>query len=427
MRTTLRHRTHGLPPVFWWIWLSILVNWAGAFARPVLALSVAEGHGGSAAYAGFVIALIGFGGVLGTVAGSLLADRLGRRPTLVLAHCVTAVAMAALGTMSGHWVEVAAFAVGLGSVAARPAMNAALIDLVPARDRQRAFALNYWAVNAGIAVSAVLTAIMVAYGYQLIFLADAGATLVCAMIVLLKVPETRPVTAARTAKPVAAPSIRLDRRFLIFLLATLAVATVYEQSSTTMPIVMVAGGLGAASFGFVQAINGALIVLLQIPLTRWARHRSRTAILLGSALLIGWGFGLNAFAHGFGAYVIFALFWTIGEILQLPTGSAVVADRAPHHLRGRYAGLYTAAWSGAALLGPAGGGWVLDHWGATTVWICCALLGTLAAAGFALTAGGRTKLPHQVNASPVRAGENIDSPQNSTNVGGATTMERIAP
>ncbi|WP_309236004.1 MFS transporter, partial [Amycolatopsis sp. SID8362] len=110
---TSRRRPRNLPPVFWWIWISLLVNWAGAFTRPVLALSLTAGHGYPVSYAGYVIALIGLGGVLGTVAGGVLADRLGRKPTLVLAHVVTAVAMVALGTASGRWqLEVAAFAVG---------------------------------------------------------------------------------------------------------------------------------------------------------------------------------------------------------------------------------------------------------------------------------------------------------------------------
>ncbi|MFJ7219464.1 MDR family MFS transporter [Amycolatopsis sp. NPDC098790] len=414
-----------LPPVFWWIWVSVLVNWAGAFTRPVLALSLTAGHGYSVSYAGFVIALIGLGGLLGTVVGGVLADRLGRRPTLVLAHLVTAVAMLALGTADGRWqIQVAALAVGAGSTAARPAMNAALADVVPPADRPRAFSLNYWAVNVGVAASAALAGLMVTQGYTLVFVADAAATALCALVVLLKVPETRPVLASRAPREARSP-LRIDRRFLFFLLATLAAASVYEQSATTLPIAMVGAGLGAWTYGVVQALNGLLIALLQIPLTRWARRHSRRAILVGSALLIGWGFGLNAVADGLLGYAVVALVWTVGEILQMPTGSAVAADRAPGRSRGRYAALYTGAWSAAALLGPIGGGWLLESGGPASVWLACAVLGALAAAGFAYATGSGTKLPREVGASTARDGEN--SPAPATENGGGQPLERIAP
>ena len=409
----------GLPPVFWWIWVSLLVNWAGAFTRPVLALSLTAGHGYSVSYAGFVIALIGLGGVLGTVAGGVLADRLGRRPTLVLAHVVTAVAMVALGTANGRWqLEAAAFAVGVGTLAARPAMNAALADVVPPADRPRAFSLNYWAVNVGVAASSALAGVMVTFGYTPVFVADAAATALCALVVLLKVPETRPAIVPRPRHE-ARPPLRLDRRFLLFLLATLAIASVYEQSATTLPIVMVGAGLGAWTFALVQALNGLLIVLLQIPLTRWARRHSRRAVLVASALLIGWGFGLNAFADGLLGYAVIALVWTVGEILQMPVGSAVAADRAPSRLRGRYAALYTGAWSAAALIGPVGGGWLLDRGGPGAVWLACAALGALATAGFAFSTG--VKLPREV----ARTGEH--SPEPATRTGGGTTLEGATP
>ena len=40
--------------------------------------------------------------------------------------------------------------------AARPAFGAMMVDVVPERDRLRAFTLNYWAINLGFACAAVL-------------------------------------------------------------------------------------------------------------------------------------------------------------------------------------------------------------------------------------------------------------------------------
>ncbi|MET9966847.1 MFS transporter, partial [Streptomyces sp. NPDC006356] len=140
--------TRGLPAAFWWIWLSILVNWTGGFAGPVLAVYLTLERGYSAYHTGLVVSLIGLGAILGTTWGGIAADRFGRRATLVFAHCWTAVSMVLVGlSASPAPLAGAALALGVGQTAARPAMQAALTDVVAPEDRQRAFALNYWALN----------------------------------------------------------------------------------------------------------------------------------------------------------------------------------------------------------------------------------------------------------------------------------------
>ncbi|MDG4800208.1 MFS transporter [Micromonospora sp. WMMD980] len=376
----------GLPAAFWWIWCSILVNWMGAFAGPLLILSLTLGRGYSAASAGLVAALLGLGGIVGITTGGVLADQIGRRRTMVAGHLWTAISMALLGLFEGHLaVSLAAFAVGLGSASVRPAAQASLVDLVPAADRQRAFALNYWALNAGISVSAVLAGLLVGRGYTLLFLADAAATLLCALVVLAKVPETHPARGPAAAVPGRrAPGIVRDRSFLVFVLMTLVFAAVFEQHAVGLPIVMTRDGHSAAAYSMLNVVNGVLVVALQIPLSTLAARRSRPAVLIVAGVLVGWGLGFTAFADGFAAYAAATVVWTVGEILQAPIGSAVTADRAPLPQRGRYQATYGLSWSVAAFIGPAAGGLVLDRWGSGALWSGCAVLGTAAGLGAAL-------------------------------------------
>ncbi|MFD5062120.1 MDR family MFS transporter [Streptomyces sp. NPDC058394] len=415
----LPEAARGLPAAFWWIWLSILVNWTGGFAGPVLALYLTLDRGYSAYQAGLVVSLIGLGAILGTIGGGIAADRLGRRTTLVFAHCWTAASMVLVGLCeSPAPLAGAALALGAGQTAARPAMQAALTDIVALKDRQRAFALNYWALNLGVAMSGVLAGLMVTHGYLLVFLADAVATLLCAVIVLVKVEETRPalvpgVREARTTTkdraPRASRSVLHDRRFVLFVLATLVFATVYQQVRTTLPVTMSQDGYSPSAYTLLHGLNALLVVVLQIPLTMLVRSRSRSAALTAGGLLLGAGLGLTAFATGPLVYVLCVVVWTTGEMLQAPAGIAEVSDRAPEQQRGRYQGFYGTAWSAAAFLAPAGAGWVLDHGGATTLWTTCAVGGLLSAIGYAFTAGSRHRLPHADNAD-VRAGNETPFP-----------------
>src|SRR6476469_204139 len=89
--------TGGLPRQFWWLWTSTLVNRLGGFVVTFLALYLTVDPGYSASYAGLVAALYGLGGAGGAVLGGVLADRVGRRSTLLVAQIGAAASTALLG------------------------------------------------------------------------------------------------------------------------------------------------------------------------------------------------------------------------------------------------------------------------------------------------------------------------------------------
>ena len=128
----------------------------------------------------------------GTTVGGTLADRWGRRPTLLTAHLGAATMMLALGFARPLWtVAVGALLLGMFAEAARPAFGAMMVDVVPERDRLRAFSLNYWAINLGFACAAVLAGLAAEAGYLLLFVVDAVTTLTTALIIFVRVGETR--------------------------------------------------------------------------------------------------------------------------------------------------------------------------------------------------------------------------------------------
>ncbi|NEB67038.1 MFS transporter, partial [Streptomyces fulvissimus] len=63
-----------------------------------LYLTLERGH--SASYAGLVAALHGLGGVVSSLVAGVLTDRLGRRPTMLVAQVSTALSVALLGFMT---------------------------------------------------------------------------------------------------------------------------------------------------------------------------------------------------------------------------------------------------------------------------------------------------------------------------------------
>ncbi|WP_107072980.1 MDR family MFS transporter [Streptomyces rubellomurinus] len=389
IRRLVKETVGGLPREFWWLWVSTLVNKLGAFVVTFLALYLTTDRGYSASYAGLVASLFGLGSAIAALGAGVLADRIGRRPTLVAAQLGTAVSTAVLGFMDGQVaIAVVAFLVGLCNNATRPPTSAIIADLVPAEDRVRAYSLNYWAINIGFGLSAAVAGLIAVHGYLTLFVLDALTTLVCAVVIFIRVPETRPQEAEPGAdRNAAEPRIGLltvfrDAPFMAVVGLNLLLALVFQQGSTTLAVDMGASGITSTEYGLVIGLNGLLIVVLQIPLTRWMEGRSRTGLLIASCLFAGWGFGLAALA-GSSAW-LFALsvvVWTVGEILNAPTTMGLVAELAPTHGRGRYQGVYSLSWSLASFLGPAAGGLLLDRSGPGTLWLVCGLCGTAAALG----------------------------------------------
>ncbi|MDJ0384054.1 MFS transporter [Streptomyces sp. G-G2] len=388
MRGAARASVSGLPREFWWLWTSTLVNRLGAFVATFMTLYLTLERGYSASFAGLVVALHGLGGVVSSLVAGVMTDRLGRRPTLMAAQVSTAFSVALLGFMQ-HPAAIAAVAllVGMTSNASRPAVQAMMADIVKPEDRVRAFALNYWAINLGFAVSATAAGFIAEYSYLVGFLGEAALTLACAVLVYVKLPESRPDQGADGAAGGGEPEIGMgtvlrDRRFMGVVGLSFLISLIFMQGSFGLPLSMGAAGFAPGEYGMVIALNGVLIVLLQIPVTRLIEHRDPQKLLVASALLAGYGFGMTAFGGSLGVIALTVCVWTVAEIINSPTQMGLVARLSPTHGRGRYQGMYTMSWAVASLIAPLSAGFVIDEFGAGWLWGAMAVLGSLAGLGY---------------------------------------------
>ena len=396
----LRRRFHdlagGLPPTFWYVWVGSLVNRLGGFVVPFLALYLTRERGMTAAQAGLIVSLYGVGSVGAGPVGGFLTDRVGRRATLVGGLLLGSLGMTVLGfARTPLQITVAATVLGFVAELFRPAVSALVADVVPPEDRARAYGLIYWAVNLGFSIAPVLAGLMARVSYLALFLGDAATTLLYALIVWLKVPETRPALPVEQRSQLTKPGSTLvafqDPVFLAFFVLTFFTACLFFQSTMTLPVTMGAHGVAPGQFGLLIAVNGVLIVFLQplaAPLV--ARFR-RSRVLSLSAALVGVGFGLTGFVTTPALYAVSIAIWTFGEIIQAGSGLAVVAELAPPQLLGRYQGAFHMSWALAAFAGPAGGGWLLEHQGEQTLFGGCLVLGLAVSVGHLAIAGPRRR------------------------------------
>jgi MFS family permease len=385
LRRALAGLGGGLPRVYWWLWMGLLVNRLGGFIVVYLALYLTGRRGLSASRAGLVVALYGAGAALAGPVAGILADRVGRRPTMLLSLSLGGASAIALG-FADRPFAIAALVFGTGLVGEmyRAPVQAAVADLVAPADRPRAFGLLYWAANLGFSLGLTLGGLLASVSWIAVFAADGLTTLAFAAIVWRRVPETRPAGAPpERAGAALAGAIRplVDRVYAPFLALNFLLALVFFQFQLALPLDMRAHGIGPAAFGALLSLNGVVIVFLQPPTSRWLGRFDRSRVMAVAALLVGVGFGMHGLGHSAPAYAFAIVVWTLGEIANHPAASALAADLSPAALRGRYQGAYSFSFAMAIFLAPALGGAVLTRYGAAAVWAGCSGLMLLVAAG----------------------------------------------
>jgi len=386
IRSRLSSLTAGLPRTYWILWLGTLINRLGGFVVPFLTLYLTVQRRLPVSQAALMVSLFGAGSFASQLVGGELADRLGRRPVMLVSFLIAPGNMVLLGlARSLPLIACLTLLQGFFTDLYRPAVSAAVADLVQPEVRPRAFGYLYWAINLGFAFAPALAGLIARFDYFLLFIGDAITTFVFGLIVLWGVHETRPKSAqAWSGSSVRGRLRQIGREpiLLVFSLLALGFGMIYMQGNVTLPVDMQSSGLGPAQYGLAISLNGVLIVLLSIPASNAAVRWPRFGSLAAAALFLGLGFGLTALAHTLWAYAMTVAVWTLGEILGATIAPAVVADLSPVDLRGTFQGVFGAAWGLASFIGPIIGGSVFERFGSTALWTGSFALGCVISLGY---------------------------------------------
>ncbi|MFI0539382.1 MDR family MFS transporter [Streptomyces sp. WSLK1-3] len=379
----LRAHFGGLPHLYWVVWSGILVSRAGTMVVPFLTLYLTDQRAMSVTWAGAVVTALGLGSTCSQLVGGFLSDLWGRRATFATGPVAAGAALLALGYVRGLAAILAtAFLAGLCLQLYQPASGAIVADAVKKEDRPRAYGLLYWAVNVGFSVASVLGGVLAQRGFLWLFWIDAVTCVLFGLLVWWRLPADTPRPEQGTRQPPGSyREVLRDRVMVAYVLLLLLHASVQFQVGSTLPLAMVDSGLTAADYGFAVAVNGVLVVVVQPLLIKWLSRRDHSAVIACGVLLMGTGFGLGAWMSSLAGYAVTVVIWTAGEITVAAVVQTIVADLAPEHLRGRYNGLFGAAYALAAVVAPAAGTQLYAHAGPTTLWATCFGVCALVAAG----------------------------------------------
>jgi len=367
-----------LPPAAWILFFGMFLNKFGSFVVPFLALYLTR-LGYTLADAGLAIGAYGVGNFIASLVGGHLADTIGRRKTILLSMFSGAGTMLLLSQAhSLPTIMVLAALTGLASEFYRPACSALLTDLVPPGQRVTAFAAYRMSFNAGWAFGPATAGFLATKGFFWLFVGDAATSALFGLVALLALPRDTNSQRRESSWTETAGVIRHDRRFHQIILASFFIAFVFMQMSSTFGVHVTHLGFSAATYGALISLNGALVVFCELPLTTITRRFPVRRVLATGYLLVGLGFGLNAFAHTVTALVVCIIIFTLGEMIAMPVSSAYVANLSPSHLRGRYMGAYGLNWGLALIIAPGLGMKLLDY-NPLILWLGCGALAVIGA------------------------------------------------
>jgi MFS family permease len=345
----------------------------------------------------------------GILAGTL-SDRIGAKRVLLGALVVVTVAFALMPFIRVAWEAFAVYAGwGAGSGSFWPSQSTLLAALTPPARRSPAYALQRLTMNLGVAIGGVCAGLIATVAhprsFTVLFLINC-ATFVAYMVVLTRVPnpDLHPDRAYGRWRDVA--------RDRIFVAYTCLNAVFMAAGISLMVELMPAFAknvtrVNERQVGLIFALDSIGIVLFQLPVAKLLEGRRRMkglaamGVVWSISLLLVWTAGewtrtTVAAIVLCGAMLVFAL----GECLHGAIHAPLGVDLAPPRLLGRYLALSSLSWQVGWIVGPAGGGFLLQH-APLTLWPIAAAA-NLACAGGALVLERR--LPENVRLTPLGAG-----------------------
>lgn len=389
----------GAPPrsLLWILAGGRLIGAAGALvAFAFFTLYLRDQFHLALAAVGTIAGLLSAGAVGGTMLGGWASDRIGRRPALLLTLGCEALFLFGLA-LSRNVLLSAAFGVVLGAAdgALWPTFGAAVADILPPRERQQGFAVLAAAVNAGAAVGPAAGGFLLPFGFPRLFLAAAVVEALACAAMAVRLPETHPshrADAAGRSAPRPAPAgygvVLRDRTVLSLMAMLLPALMAMGLLITFFPLAaMSTPGVTPQLFGLLFGLWGAVIAVLQLPVTRYARHlRPTVAIAIGYAVM-GLAFVPIALLPGPLGFTLGIVGMALSEIFSSPPQGTLIANMAPPGARARYQSMIGLVWSSGGVVGPIVAGLVYGRIDARLFWLVAGAMAVSPSVGFLLWAG----------------------------------------
>ncbi len=224
-----------------------------------------------------------------------------------------------------------------------PAVQAAVADITDVQDRLSGFTLIRLTANLGIAVGPLVGAYLAGYGLQYIFAIASFATAMEVVMLYRLMSETyTPSAGTGSIRRKLRDVYHGDSFFILFIITGILLGFFTRQRGTSLTVyAVVLQNLPFLYLGYIWALNGILVVVLQLPALRAMTKWSNPMFWRGmGAVFYALSFVVLSFVPTLGILLLSMTVSTVGEDFVSPTTQTIVTTIAPDNLRGSYIGVY---------------------------------------------------------------------------------------
>jgi MFS family permease len=221
--------------------------------------------------------------------------------------------------------------------------------------------------------------------YLLLFIIDALASTITALIFLISIPETKPETSDSKPETVMQTVggyflVMKDKLFMAFIFASMIVLSVYTQMYSTLSVFLFqVHNVNAQTFGYMMSMNAAMVVLFQFWITKKLKGYSPMLMMILASAIYGIGFTIFGITGNVVLFFAGMVIITIGEMIHIPVAQTLASFFAPEDMRGRYMAVYGLGWAIPNSFAPFLAGLVMDNSNPNYVWYIAGILSLSAA------------------------------------------------
>ncbi len=376
MLTKLRRTYEEYPKQFWLVAFGVLLSSAGSsLIWPFQLIYISKTLTLPISAVATLISISSATGLIASLMGGTIADKLGRKPIMFAAQAAHGLAYLLMSQARSY----IGFAIPMTIMgAAMPfysiGSDAMMADLIPSEKRTSAFAILRMINNAGIAIGPAIGGLIVAQSYSLAFYLAAGGMIAYSLLLLTSARETLQHHSTPSISPKKETlggygQVFGNRSFMAFVM-TVTIGMIGPLMMWILLAVYINRYYGVPEYlySWMPVTNALMCVFVQYPVTMFTRRLpAKNAITLGM-FIYALGVGSVALMTNFWGFWLSMVIMSFGELILVPTGSKYVADIAPENLRGRYMSIYWLTWGLARAAAPMVGGYLHDAIAPQAIW-----------------------------------------------------------
>ena len=342
--------------------LFLFIGIADGVMLPFFALWAQGDAGVPVAWIGVLFGCYAGGELIATPFIGGIADRMGRRPVLLMSTLGVGAGFLLLSLCHGIAATAAVLLfIGIFESVLHPTVFTVIGDVAPSDKARQYFATARVMSSVGRAMGPALGAWLALRSLGTVFLGSAAALLMAAALVAVRLPETLRAGARgdddeeEEGFGALLPALR-DRRLGGLLLCFMLLELSGSWVETVLPLhVHARGTLSPSGVGLLFSFGAALVAVLQIPITRLTARINARRLVLASAGILIFAFLVLLASPALPALVAAVTCFSLADMLAGPLVPTAVNEMAVANTRATYMAAISVANDLKDTLGPASG------------------------------------------------------------------------